>query len=52
MDKSNGLMYGVAAVKFKAAGAEGQEKHWAGWMKTGCSRQETHLPLWILWLHR
>lgn len=30
-DTSNGLMYGVAAVKFKAAGAGGQEKT-LGWL--------------------
>lgn len=30
-DTSNGLMYGVAAVQFKAAGAEGQEKT-LGWL--------------------
>lgn len=34
-DTSNGLMYGVAKVTFKAAGSEGQEKTLAWLDETG-----------------
>lgn len=46
-DTSNGLMYGVAKVTFKPSGEGGEERRWAGWMKTECSRQEMRLPLWM-----